>query len=129
MSSSDLDIIRDYFDRVYSDPGASESFYAADCVLHYSGSHILSGDYVGLEAILQMFRESAKRYVMPLTLQLRDLAASDKVVVAVLTARAGAEDTKMTTWLRLVMFRLENGRIAEQWLLDYDQAAVGGLLV
>jgi SnoaL-like domain len=123
----DLSVIDEYFARVRTDPASTRSLYADECVLHYGGRHALSGDYRGIESILQMFRRSAQTFRRPLALEPFDLAASDRHVFALLTATVAGDAPGAHSWLRVVVFRLVDGRIAEQWLLDYDQALLGSL--
>jgi hypothetical protein len=123
---SDREVIQEYFDRVAQDPVSTRSLYAEQCVLHYGGRHALSGDYHGVESILGMFRQSAVTYPRPLSLLPVDLAASDRHVFALLEASVGGAPAS-ESWLRVVVFRLAGGLIAEQWLLDYDQALLAQL--
>ncbi len=124
---SDLAVIEEYFSRVAEDAARTRSLYAEDCVLHYGGRHKLSGDYRGVESVLEMFRSSATAFGRPLSLRPVDLAASDRHVMALLNATYAAGEPEERTWLRVVVFRLLDGLIVEQWLLDYDQAEVASL--
>jgi hypothetical protein len=125
--TSDLSVIEDYFARVAEDPASTRSLYAEDCVLHYGGRHALSGDYKGINSILDMFRRAAETFGAPLSLRPFDLAASHRHVVALLDARLAAGARPEESWLRVVVFRLVAAKIAEQWLLDYDPELVATL--
>jgi SnoaL-like domain len=124
---SDLAVIEEYFSRVAEDSSLTRSFYAEECVLHYGGQHKLSGDYRGVESILEMFRSSAATFGRPLSLRPFDVAASDRHVMALLNATYAAGDPEERSWLRVVVFRLLDGLIVEQWLLDYDQVLLASL--
>jgi SnoaL-like domain len=124
---SDLAVIEEYFARVATDAASTRSLYADDCVLHYGGRHALSGDYRGVESILGMFRASAETFGRPLSLRAFDVAASDQHVIGLLTATFAPGEAEEQSWLRAVVFRLVDGLIVEQWLLDYDQALVESL--
>jgi hypothetical protein len=124
---SDLAVIEEYFARVATDAASTRSLYADDCVLHYGGRHALSGDYRGVESILGMFRASAETFGRPLSLRAFDVAASDHHVIGLLTATFAAGEAEEQSWLRAVVFRLVDGLIVEQWLLDYDQTLVASL--
>jgi hypothetical protein len=125
--TSDLAIIEEYFARVSEDPASTRSLYAEDCVLHYGGRHDLSGEYEGIDSILEMFRRSPETFGSRLSLRPFDLAASERHVVALLDATLGSGTRAEQSWLRVVVFRLVGGQIAEQWLLDYDPELVGSL--
>jgi len=122
-----LAVIEEYFERVKKDAASSRSLYAEDCVLHYGGRHALSGDYRGLPSILEMFRRSAETYGRPLSLRPFDIAASDQHVIGLLKATFAPGTPEQCSWLRVVVFRLVDGLIAEQWLLDYDPALLADL--
>lgn len=123
---NELDAIQEYFVRVAQDAASTKPLYAEDCVLHYGGRHALSGDYSGVESILEMFRRSAATYARPMSLRPIDIAASEKHVFALLEASIGGVPEPQS-WLRVVIFRLAGGLIVEQWLLDYDQALLADL--
>jgi hypothetical protein len=125
--TSDLAVIEEYFARVAEDPASTQSLYAGDCVLHYGGRHALSGDYEGINSILDMFRRAAEIFGRPLSLRPFDIAASDRHVVALLNATLASGTRPEESWLRVVVFRLVGGQIAEQWLLDYDPGLVATL--
>jgi ketosteroid isomerase-like protein len=124
---SDLEVIQEYFARVAVAAASTRSLYAEDCVLHYGGRHALSGDYEGVERILGMFRASADAFGRPLSLRAFDIAASDQHVIALLNARFAPGEPGEQFWMRVVVFRLVEGMIVEQWLFDYDQALLGTL--
>ncbi len=124
---SDLTVIQEYFARVAQDAASTASLYAEDCILHYGGRHRLSGDYQGVESILEMFRRSAEAFGRPLSLRPVDLAASEHHVIALLRATFAEGTPEQQSWLRVVVFRLVEGLIMEQWLLDYDQLLLASL--
>lgn len=125
--SDDLAVIEEYFARVAEDAASTCSLYAEDCVLHYGGDHALSGEYCGVQSILGMFRRSAEMFGQPLSLRAFDIAASDRHVIALLDAKYARGSREEQSWLRIVVFRLVDHLIAEQWLVDYDQALVASL--
>jgi len=125
--TSDLAVIEEYFARVAEEPASTRSLYAEDCVLHYGGTHRLSGEYEGIDSILEMFRRSPETFGLRLSLRPFDIAASERHVVALLDATLGSGTRADQSWLRVVVFRLVGGLIAEQWLLDYDQDLVARL--
>ena len=96
--------------------------YHDDLVLHYGGSHSLSGDHVGKDAALHAL----------LTVQAR----TDRVPLAVLDVMTGAEFA--TAWVRerwtvdgtdheltrVLVYCVRDGKLAECWLYDNDSALV-----
>jgi hypothetical protein len=124
---TDRELIEDYVSRVRADPESSGSLYADECVLHYGGAHALSGDYHGRDEILAMFRHSAATFKHPLSLRPVDIAASERHVIALIRATVGEGESDAKSWLRAIVFRVVDGRIVEQWLLDYDQALVASM--
>jgi hypothetical protein len=127
ISAKNREVIEEYFGHATVDPAATRPFYAEDCVLHYGGAHKLSGDYHGVEGVLRLFERSAGTFKTPLRLRPMDLATSDEHVVALVNVTVGESPADEESWLRAVVFRLVDGRISEQWLLDYDQALVARL--
>jgi hypothetical protein len=74
-----------------------------------------------------MFRRSAATFKRPLSLRPVDVAASERHVIGLLRATVGEDEADEKSWLRAVVFRVVDGRIVEQWLLDYDQALVASM--
>jgi hypothetical protein len=125
--TGDIAVIEEYFARVVANAASTRSLYAEGCVLHYGGRHRLSGNYSGVDSILELFQRSADTFGRPLSLQPFDIAASEQYVIALLTVTFGAGTPEEQSWLRVVVFRLADHLIVEQWLFDYDQGLVASL--
>jgi ketosteroid isomerase-like protein len=96
--------------------------YHDDLVLHYGGSHSLTGDHVGKDAALTAL----------LTVQAR----TDRVPVAVIDVMASTDHA--TAWVRecwtvdgeareltrVLVYRVADGKLAECWLYDTDTELV-----
>lgn len=119
----DSAVIRNYFAAVHQDPRLTVELYHPDVTLHYSGRHRLSGDYHGTDAVLELFRQSREAFHGTQRLDLHDVVAGDRHAVALLAATAELRDSSVR-WNRVVVFHVEDGRIAEQWIIDGDQALV-----
>lgn len=116
-------VVRRYFDAVHRDPALTADIYDPGVVLHYSGTHRLSGDHRGTEAVLELFRRSRAAFRGTQTLDVHDVVAGDEHAVALLQASAELEGRRMP-WHRVVVFHVDGSRITEQWILDGDQQLV-----
>jgi ketosteroid isomerase-like protein len=116
-------VVRAYTDAwLAGDLAAVVDLYHDDLVLHYGGSHSLTGDHTGKDAALTAL----------LTVQAR----TDRVPVAVLDVMASADHA--TAWVRerwtvdgeeheltrVLVYRVADGRLAECWLYDADSELV-----
>ena len=116
-------VVRAYTDAwLAGDLATVVELYHEDLVLHYGGSHSLTGDHVGKDAALTAL----------LTVQAR----TDRVPVAVLDVMASADHA--TAWVterwtvdgeareltRVLVYRVADGKLAECWLYDTDTALV-----
>jgi ketosteroid isomerase-like protein len=116
-------VVRAYTDAwLAGDLATVVDLYHDDLVLHYGGSHSLTGDHVGKDAALTAL----------LTVQAR----TDRVPVAVLDVMAS--DEYATAWVRerwtvdgvdqeltrVLVYRVADGKLAECWLYDTDSALV-----
>ena len=116
-------VVRAYTEAwLAGDIGAVVDLYDDDLVLHYGGSHSLTGDHVGKDAALNAL----------LTVQAR----TDRVPLAVLDVMASADHA--TAWVRerwtvdgvdheltrVLVYRVAGGKLAECWLYDSDSALV-----
>jgi len=116
-------VVRAYTDAwLAGDINTLVDLYADDIVLHYGGSHSLTGDHVGKDAALTAL----------LTVQAR----TDRIPVAVLDVMASADHA--TAWVRerwtvdgeereltrVLVYRVADGRLAECWLYDTDTVLV-----
>jgi ketosteroid isomerase-like protein len=116
-------VVRAYTDAwLAGDVAAVVDLYHDDLVLHYGGAHALSGDHVGKEAALTAL----------LTIQAR----TDRVPLEVLDVMSSSDHA--TAWVRerwtvageaheltrAMIYRVVDGRLAECWLYDDDQALV-----
>jgi ketosteroid isomerase-like protein len=121
------ELVRRYFEIVHRDPSGTGELYAPNVVLHYSGSHRLSGEHRGPAAILNLFTQSATAFQGTQRLEVHDVVAGDQHAVALLQATAKRHGEPVM-WQRVVVFHAESGRITEQWIIDGDQALVDELI-
>jgi len=118
-----LDVVLRYFDAVHRDPALTAELYQPDVVLHYSGRRQLSGEHRGSDAVQELFRQSREDFGGTQRLHVHDIVGGEEHVVALLDASA-ENGGRRVSWNRVVVFHVRDGWIAEQWILDGDQALV-----
>jgi ketosteroid isomerase-like protein len=119
-------LIRDFYaaqGRFYAGEDVSPAvsgFLAEDIAWHVPGRNAIAGDYVGVDAVLAYFtrRRDLARRSMRVTVH-RVLADDEYVIqLAGGEAEVGGE---RRTWETVGVFRVAGGRIAECWLVPFDQ--------
>jgi ketosteroid isomerase-like protein len=92
-----------------------------DCVWHMPGNNMLSGDFVGRDAILQSFgtlqRSVDEYWAWPL-----DYFGSDHHVVLVAQVKARRGDRTLDV-KECLLWRLEGEKLAEVWHMALDETA------
>jgi hypothetical protein len=99
--------------------------YADDVVFHYFGATDLAGDHVGKEACVTAMVTASVRAAREL-LEVVDVLAGDRLgalVVRERLTRAG----ESVDLQRVLVYRIEESKLAEVWLHDEDQALVDRL--
>jgi RNA 2',3'-cyclic 3'-phosphodiesterase len=95
---------------------------AEDVVWHVPGASALAGEHRGVEAVLAYM--DARRRIMDGTF--RVLVHGAAVIagrVVQLAGGAAVRDGREVAWETVGVFRVSDGRIAECWLVPFDQAA------
>jgi len=123
-----LSVVRRFYDaqaRVYSGSAPAESLrevLAEDVVWHVPGASAIAGEHRGVEAVLEYFdaRRRMTDSTFRVTVHGAALIAGRVVQLAGGRAfRSGGE----VYWETVGVFRVADGRIAECWLVPFDQAA------
>jgi ketosteroid isomerase-like protein len=97
---------------------------AEDAVWHVGGTHPLSGDYRGRDAILGYFDRVREQTADSMQLERLEVIANDRHGAAFLRVTAEREGKQLGT-VAADAFRFDDeGRIAEFWASNADQAAV-----
>src|SRR5205807_4373610 len=99
-------------------------FLAEDIAWHVPGRSPIAGDYRGHEDVLAYFADRRERATATFRVQPRGMLADDERVVHF--AGGSAERGGRTwEWETVGVFRIADGKIAECWLLPFDQYAFG----
>jgi hypothetical protein len=96
--------------------------YADDVVFHYFGTTDVAGDHVGKEAAVERMVVASTRAPRELV-EVVDVLAGDRLGAIVAVERL-ARDGEDATVRRVLVYRVELGKIAECWVLDEDQAQI-----
>ena len=124
MEHPHIDLMRRYSAAlVAGDAAAALPFYAEDLVLHIPGTSPHAGTYRGQEAVLEyytrVFRDTNGGLEV---LGVDDHLASDRHTAALVRWRLHRNGQTLDID-RVVIYRIVDGRIAEIWVRDWDQAA------
>jgi 2'-5' RNA ligase len=122
-----LSVVRRFHEvqaRLYggSDAGEVRDLLAEDVVWHVPGASAIAGEHRGIEAVLAYM--DARRRLMDGTFRVSVHGASVIAGRVVQLAGGTAErDGRPVAWETVGVFRVVGGRIAECWLVPFDQAA------
>lgn len=120
-------VIRGFFEAIgRRDLDAAKSHMADDVWVHLAGSHPLAGARQGPDA---WFDLAARVFELTdeFRLDVHDVLANDDHGVALVHA-TGARGDRRLEWNRIFVYHLREGRIAEVWIHESDQAGVDALL-
>lgn len=110
--------------RVYSgsgEAGGVRDLLADDVVWHVPGASAIAGEHRGVEAVLAYM--DARRRIMDGTF--RVLVHGAALIAGRVVQLAGGHatrDGREVAWETVGVFRVDRGRIAECWLIPFDQA-------
>lgn len=113
---------REYLDTFATgDLDALRGFYSDDVLWHVGGSHPLSGDYRGKDALLGYFRKVREMTSGSLTLDAEAILASDRHTAMFTRVRGERGDKKLDVLLSQVLKVGPDGRWSEYWAAAADQ--------
>ena len=125
MEHPNVERLREYLDAYAArDMEALSRFFADDAVWHVGGTHPLSGDYRGRQAILDYFRAVGGETEQTLQLHPLELIANDRRAAVFLRVTAERAGRRLDIVMAEAIEFDESGRIREFWTLANDQAAV-----
>jgi len=94
-----------------------------DIVWHTAGNNILSGDYVGKEAVFGFFARLMEETGGNFKNEIHDLLANDEHGVALVTGSA-TRGNKTLEGNTVHVFHMKDGKITEFWAFAEDQNLV-----
>lgn len=122
MAHPNEDLLERYFIAAErGDTDALDELFADGVRAHIAGSHALSGDYRGKEAVFGFFAELARRSAGSARLLLRDAVADDWFAVALVDASGQVAGKRFDGEKAALVPRIEDGKFVEFWSHHYDQ--------
>lgn len=97
---------------------------AENAVWHVGGTHRLSGDYRGRDAILGYFDSVRKETTDTMKLETLEVLANERHGAAFLRVTANRQARRLDTVVADAFRFDEDGRIAEFWAHSADQSAI-----
>ena len=124
MDHPNLDLMQRYSAALSAGQAADAlPFYAEDLVLHIPGRSPHAGTYHGQDAVLayytRMFQDTDGQFE---NLGVEDILVSDTRAASLVHWRVRRGDRTIDID-RVVVYRIQDGRIAEIWVRDWDQYA------
>ena len=124
MTHPNIDLIRRYSEALTAGKAADAlPFYAEDLTLHIPGRSPHAGTFRGQDAVLayytRLFRDTDGAFT---PLGVDDILASDDHAASLVRWRVERNGRSIEID-RVVIYRIEGGRIAEIWVRDWDQYA------
>ena len=122
-----VSVVRRFYDaqaRVYSSATGVDSIrdlLSGDVVWHVPGASAIAGEHRGIEAVLEYF--DTRRRMTDSTFRVTvhgSAMIADRVVQ--LAGGHAVRDGVVVSWETVGVFRVADGRIAECWLVPFDQA-------
>ena len=122
MTHPNIELMRRYSAALTAGQAAEVlPYYAEDLVLHIPGRSPHAGTFHGQDAVLayytRIFRDTEGRFE---SLGVDDILASDTHAASLVRWRVTRGDRTLEID-RVVVYRIENERIAEIWVRDWDQ--------
>lgn len=102
------------------DTAAMRGLLADDIAWHVPGRSAIAGDYHGHDEVLGYFAARRARAKATFRVQPRGVLADDRRVVRFAGGRV-ERDGNVRRWETVGVYRIADGKIAECWLLPFDQ--------
>jgi ketosteroid isomerase-like protein len=121
-------LIRDFYEaqgRFYAghaDSEAVEALLSDEIVWHVPGRSAISGEYRGREEVLEYFARRRDFAHDSFRVEIRHVLADEEYVMQLAGGRAEIRGERRE-WETVGVYRIRDGRIAECWLLPFDQYA------
>lgn len=116
------ELMRRYFKAAESgDLATLDELFADNITAHIAGSHALSDDYQGKEAVFGFFGQLADRSEGTARLQPHDVLADDWFAVALVEVAGRVGGETLDGERAVLVLRIQDGRFVELWSHHYDQ--------
>ncbi|RLE16955.1 MAG: hypothetical protein DRJ28_00375 [Actinobacteria bacterium] len=103
------------------DLAAVSDLFSEDIVWHSGGNNMLTGDYVGKEAVLGFFGRLMQETGGSFSNDIHDMLANDDHGVALVTASATRGDKSFEGHVAHI-FHMRDGKMTEFWAFPEDQS-------
>lgn len=102
---------------------------AEDCVVHYPGNHLLSGDHRGRADIVELYSKLYRIGIQQGTFigELHDAVTSDDHACALVKYRLELGAGQRLTGEAIGVFHIDGGQMHEYWLLERDQKMINDI--
>jgi uncharacterized protein len=114
---------RNYKAFAVGDMAAVREQMTDDTVWHILGHAALAGDYKGIDAVFDFFRQLMERSGGTFRIEVHDILSNDDHGIALVTERAERNSKKWESRAVHVTHPDSEGRIKEFWAFQEDQAA------
>jgi hypothetical protein len=125
-----LDFLSKYWNcLMVGDMEAFAPLVGENCIVHYPGNHFLSGDYVGRQAIVELYSKLYKLGIEQGTFigEFHDATTSDDHACALIKYRIVLGPNIEIPGEAIGVFHIENGQMVEYWLLERDQKMINDI--
>ena len=117
-------VLREYADAwLAADLERILGAYHEDVVLHYMGESPLAGTHTGRDAAFAVLGQASQRSARRL-IEIEDVLAGDGLGAILAVEELGDPPRRVR---RVLLYRVEAGRLRECWLYDEDQRFVDAL--
>jgi uncharacterized protein len=112
---------------VHGDVNSGFAEFADDIVWHVPGTNRFSGRFDGKAAVADRFRRMAESGIAT-RIEIHDVVANDEHVVALLHVHVETPDGRRYDQPQVNVMHLREGKIAELWIMNQDQAVLDELV-
>ena len=112
---------------VHGDADSGFGEFADDIVWHVPGTNRFSGRFDGKDAVADRFRRMAENGIAT-RIEIHDVVGNDEHVVALLHVHVETPDGRRYDQPQVNVMHLREGKIAELWIMNQDQAVLDELV-
>ena len=122
MAHENVDLARKGFEAFGAgDMATLDTIFADDAVWHSSGTGIVSGDFVGKQAVFGSFAVIPQE-TDSFSQDIHAVMADDDHTVALVNATATRRGATIEI-AQVFVFHIDDGKVKEAWVTPFDQAA------